>query len=402
MKRLQRNIRDVDVLFVDVLPFRHSTRTRKMALALSEGRPKLAVAAITLQQVGRIGIKDLRAKYLEGAIRVRQVSVPTPRSGVGLKVTMINLGFVYMVGLLRLVRAVLSVRATTIVVGSTSLFWLGRLHHYRFGSKVVLNARERLGGIRTPGSIGTLVSRVEPFMIRGLGKSWVTTTCVCESHAREFRSAGAHEVIVVRNVPLRAFIPAVWPSTPAGGPLTVALVGSLYPGRGIEPLIRAVGLLKQDGSRVNLQITGLSGNDYGESLRRLIDSEGVQDRVYLMGPCPPDEVPQRYAMAHIGTALYEAIDSANDSLSNKIFECVASGRGVLAGNLPENVALVEAHSLGWAVPVNVEGLRKVLHMLIAERPNYDVLGQHCLEQARNALNWEVEVGPLLRVLLDER
>jgi glycosyltransferase involved in cell wall biosynthesis len=389
---------EVDVLFVDVLPFRHSTRTRKMALALASNDPSLSVAAFTLQRVGRVGISDLRERYEEAGVSVEQVPVPAPREGTGVAATAVNLGYVYPVGLGRLAWEVLATDAPRLIIGSTSLTWLALLHHRRFGSRVVVNARERFAGIRTKGSLGTLVSRLEPLMISVLAKPWVVVTSVCESHAREFREAGAREVVVIRNAPLLAFIPSHFAPTPGDKPFTVALVGSLYPGRGIEALIEAAGALKRQGLDVRVEITGRASAEYAQSLVTLAATEGVTDLVRFFGPCTPEEVPERYAAAHLGTALYEGVDSANDSLSNKIFECAASGRAVLAGNLSENVALVSRYKLGWTAEVSSQGLSHTLRELMEQDPEFDALGLHCRETAQKILNWETEVRPLFTAL----
>jgi len=172
----------------------------------------------------------------------------------------------------------------------------------------------------------------------------------------------------------------------------------LYPGRGIEVLIQAAGALKRQGLVVRVEITGRSSSEYARALLELADEEDVTDRVHFLGPCDPDEVPARYTAAHVGTALYEGVDSANDSLSNKIFECVASGRAVLAGNLSENEVLVSRLRLGWTTEVSGKGLSHTLRLLIEENPDFDALGQHCLETAREILNWETEVGQLITSL----
>ncbi|MGH1561490.1 glycosyltransferase [Mumia sp. DW29H23] len=384
------------VLCIDVLPFASSTRTRKMALSIKEALPRTDVQALTLQRVGRTGLADLRRGYEEGGVAVHQVPSLRPFTRRTRAATVGNLLLVYPPSLVRLAWEALRRPARVVVLGSTSLCWLGALHQAVHGSHVVVSARERLGGVRTRGSIGTLVSRLEPRMMRFLGRRDVTTVAVCDGHADEFARAGAHEVLTVRNVPRRDFIPDRFPPPPdPQGPLTLVLLGSLYEGRGVEPLIRAVARARLQGHDVRLEITGRASPEYLGRIRSVVRASDIEGHVRYLGPCEPDEVAERYARGHVGTALYEAVDRANDSLSNKLFECVASGRPVLAGDLPENRRVVEEHGLGWTAPVDEQALAERIGEIAASAGTLEARGRRCQDVSRRELHWEAEIGPLV-------
>lgn len=384
------------VLCVDVLPFGASTRTRKMALAIKEALPATNVQALTLQRVGRTGLTDLRRGYDEAGVAVHQVPSLRPFTGRTVAATVGNLVLVYPPSLVRLASEALRRPARVVVLGSTSLCWLGALHQAVHGSHAIVNARERLGGVRTRGSIGTMVSRLEPRMMRYLGRPDVTTVAVCDGHADEFAKAGASDVLTVRNVPRRDFIPDRFPPPPdLDGPLTLVLLGSLYEGRGVEALIKAVARARHRGYDVRLEITGRSSPEYLDRIHGVIRDIGVDGHVRYLGTCEPREVAERYARGHVGTALYEAVDRANDSLSNKLFECVASGRPVLAGDLPENSRVVEAYGLGWTADVNEHALADRIGEIAASVGTLEGKGRWCHEVSRRELHWEAEAGPIV-------
>lgn len=392
----------VDVLFCDVLPFKHSTRTRKLALALADAKPSLSIEAATLRRVGRTGIADERPNYTERGVAVVQTWGPKPFERRSLLSTIGNLALVYGPAAVPLVLRVLTTRSRVLVLGSTSLAWVGYLHQKLYGSYVVLNARERLGGVRTAGSLGTLVSRLEIKLTRYIARRDVMVVCVCDGHAKEFAEAGARKVSVVRNVPERSFIPARLTPIPSFDEgLRVVLVGSLYPGRGIEALIDACGELRTRGTPISLLISGRAGSRYLRSLQERVASADLAGTVLFLGPCEPKEVPARYADGHIGTALYEAVDPANDSLSNKIFESIASGRPVLAGRQPENQALLESATVGWTSPVEPQALADTLERIASNASQIPSLAQDCWLLSRSSWNWEVEVAPLLKEITQQ-
>lgn len=64
---------------------------------------------------------------------------------------------------------------------------------------------------------------------------------------------------------------------PAHGPISAAYRGKLSPGKGLETLIDAFGLLK--GSKIRLRIMGKGNPDYVDSLRRRAQMAGVAEQI---------------------------------------------------------------------------------------------------------------------------
>ncbi|MET8308628.1 glycosyltransferase [Micromonospora sp. NPDC005173] len=390
---------DTTLLLCDLSPFRHSTRTRKIAVTVASSVPG-SVRAITLSRVGRFGAADEPGRSWLDGVDVEQLPVRQIDDRRRFTASVRNLLGVYLPALRRLRRRVLATPARTIFVGHISLFWIGLAHRKRWGSHIILNGRERPGGIRTKGSLATWYSRLEPLLLRMVARRrGLTVLAVCESHAAAFRKLGFDDVLVVRNVPLASFAPEFVPPSP-GPELVVACVGTLYPGRALEILIDAVVAARSAGAAVRLEMTGPASQDYRQALRDRIVNAGAEPYISLRDPCPGAEVPARYQRAHLSTALYQAVDTANDSLSNKLFEAVVAGRPVIAGSLPENRALIEQFGVGWVVPVEAAPLSRLLVELAADLAAVRAMAQHCFQTGRAEFVWEVETSLLQKRLLD--
>ncbi|WP_158566394.1 glycosyltransferase [Micromonospora craterilacus] len=358
-----------------------------------------AVRAITLSRVGRNGAADDPGVSRLDGVEVEQLPVRPIDERRRLSASVRNLAGVYLPALWRLRRRVLATPARTIFVGHIALFWLGTAHRRRYGSQVILNGRERPGGIRMRGSLATWFSRLEPTLLRRVARRGpVTVVAVCESHAAEFRRLGFDDVLVVRNVPLASFAPEFVPPPP-GPDLVIACVGTLYPGRGIETMIDAAVSARATGSSVRLEITGPAGNDYRAALQERIRAAKAESYISLLGPCRATEVATRIQRAHVATALYEAVDTANDSLSNKLFEGVVAGRPVIAGDLPENRAVIGRFGVGWSVPVEPVALGGTLVDLAANLPAVRAMAAHCYAVGRSEFIWEAETAELRKRLL---
>lgn len=385
-----------DVVLCDLAPYRHSTRTKKVGTSIA--RRGRSVHAIALSRVGRLGMADDVDDFHDEGVSVEQIRVPPIDDRRTLPASVRNLLTVYAPALWRMRRRVLETPAEAIFVGHISLIWIGLAHNRRWGSKVVVNGRERPGGVRTKGSLATWFSRAEPAILRLLARTRkFAVVAVCESHGQEFRNLGVRQVIVVRNVPSASYAPVFRPP-PSSNELVVACVGSLYPGRGIEALIDGVVDARSRGARVRLDITGPAGEEYLQELNERIAGAQAGEYIAVLGPCTPTEVAARYQNAHVGTALYEATDAANDSLSNKLFECIVAGRPVIAGNLPENSKVITEHEVGWLANIDSNSLSDLIYRLAESREDMENKAQHCYDVGRQHFVWEKEVSALERIL----
>jgi glycosyltransferase involved in cell wall biosynthesis len=109
----------------------------------------------------------------------------------------------------------------------------------------------------------------------------------------------------------------------------------IYPGtwnwhQGIDIPIKALGIIKDQVPSVEFHIYG-AGND-GDLLERLIYQNRLQDRVFLRKGVPREEIAEVISDADIGVEPKRREGFANEALSMKIFEFMASGIPVIASD----------------------------------------------------------------------
>ena len=119
-----------------------------------------------------------------------------------------------------------------------------------------------------------------------------------------------------------------------------------------------------------------------------------------VGAVSSDDVSDLYLRHDLGFVLYDQSVSGNDGLSNKILECVASGRPVLAGDLPENRKFVESHDVGWLSAVEAHSLAGVLASIWEQRGLLVHYAERCRALGERELTWEREMTPVVG-LIDE-
>lgn len=355
------------------------------------------VRYVSLQEAGRFGQRSTSPIGENGVqvIGVRNVSLRQGRSTFD---TLYNAIVSYFPGIILLAVAAMRSPARVVVVEDPSLILVGVLHTKIHHSRLLYDARERVGSIKTKGSLRSLLSRCERPLLQWGAKRVELLTSVCDSHAREYGKLGFSRIELLRNLPEGGVTAYRLPALE--GPLRLAYVGTLYPGRGLEPLLEAVAICRNEfGRNVVLDIWGPSSSKYRSDLEEAIARLGLDGAVQLHGPCSSEEVQEIYGASHVGLVLYESVDRANDSLSNKLFEVIAAGRCVLASNLPETRRIVEEYGVGVAVECTAVGLAEGLRSLDSDRQLVRKRGCRARSAYEQSLSWEREFLSACRACL---
>lgn len=142
-------------------------------------------------------------------------------------------------------------------------------------------------------------------------------------------------------------------------PPRVYYIGQLYPWKGVDVLVEAMRYV--EGTELVI-VGGLPPEPDLDRLKRLASSLSLEDRVRFRGFVPPPELPAERAKADL--FVIPLLNSTTARLFTsplKLFEAMASGRPVVASDLPsireiltneENALLVppgDAHALAAAI-----------------------------------------------------
>ena len=206
-----------------------------------------------------------------------------------------------------------------------------------------LGAALRAGGFRGP-IVGVEHGElIELHQRQGLSpKGWVTRTIGAMTHDAEVAVSRYMVDLVSRGVHVRRIVPislGVDPSPaavalpPWQSTLHVGYVGRLYPGKGVDRLIRAIARLahQKPASRVELLVAG-DGEMRGP-WTQLARELGVADQVQFVGWT--DNVREHWARCHVAVAPN---DTFIESFGMSVLEAMEAGRATIVtdrGALPE-------------------------------------------------------------------
>jgi glycosyltransferase involved in cell wall biosynthesis len=382
------------MLVVTLDAYRFSTRSRKAAIQYVSVAP---TTFLGLSGAGRTGRWDRPGDFVADGVDVRQVYVRQPWVAPTLRSQIHNVFISYLPALARMAKLTLSIPADVVHVTGAPLTLLGLLHRARFGSRMVLDIPERPGAVAARGSVASIFSRVELPFLRFASRRVDVATVVTHGDVSAVSTLGFRTVALVRNAPLSNWrAPYTPPPDVDGDRLAAVVVGTIFEGRGYEILLRAMAKVKHQRD-IRLKISGPGREDYLASLKSLTEQLDITDRVEWMGPIDSSEVSAAYLSADVGLVLYEPVDPGNDGLSNKILECVSTGRPVIAGDLPENRLFVTANGVGWLTDVSVDALAEALRSAgLGE--DVAAICAKCRQYGDTWLNWESEFAKVLAIV----
>ena len=207
-----------------------------------------------------------------------------------------------------------------------------------------------------------MVKRIWKYIEKTIQPRLQNVITVNESIAEIFRVEYGQEVTVIKNLPIMShpeIKPGHLPKYFKGKPIII-YQGAVNVGRGIEEMVRAMGILVE----FNLLIVG--GGDKLSEIEGLVKSEGLDDRVYFTGRVPFDSIAWYTSQAKIGISLEQDIGlNYRLALPNKLFDYMQAGIPVLASNLPEIRRVVEETGFGIVIsdfsPASIaEEIRKII------------------------------------------
>jgi glycosyltransferase involved in cell wall biosynthesis len=206
------------------------------------------------------------------------------------------------------------------------------------------------------------------------------------------------EIVPARVVPDGARLPGELPAArPPSARPRVCYIGQLYPWKGVDVLVEA--LRTVDGAELAI-VGGLPPEPDLDRLRRLAASLSVQDRVSFRGYLPPPALDAERAAADV--FVIPLLDSATARLFTsplKLFEAMASGRPVVASDLPSiREVLVHEQNALLVPPGDSRALASAIERLLRDRDLARRLAARAFEDGR-AYSWDRRAEALEAFLL---
>ena len=223
---------------------------------------------------------------------------------------------------------------------------------------------------------------------------------VNDSIAKIYSAKYHVKVDVVRNLPIRnrkEFLPKSRSEfgIPTDKPVFLFQGAGINIDRGAEEAIQAISLLS------DAVLLFIGGGDVIDLLRKKVDDENLNHKVFFIGKKPLSELPSYTALADFGLTLDKDTNlNYKYSLPNKLFDYINAGLPVLATDLPEVRKIVTDYQIGLITPSSEPHiLAESMEVMVKNRAGLDLWKEN-LKIAAAELCWENEEKKLLEVFRD--
>lgn len=171
-------------------------------------------------------------------------------------------------------------------------------------------------------------------------------------------------------------------------PLRLLHLGKFFADRGLADLVRAA-------ARTDVVLTLQGWGECEGALRSLSASLGVEDRVRIVGPCAPEEIPQLASAHDVGViGLAPNTDSSRWAAPNKLFDYMGAGLALLVPDLPVMASIVNDHQCGLTYPAgNYDAMRDRIEEM-ASRPGDVARMKDAALQAAPSFTWDGQADRL--------
>jgi len=235
--------------------------------------------------------------------------------------------------------------------------------------------------------LSVLVSWLEPALAR-----WTDAIVIVEdSQAEMFREIGK-PLVLLYNFPVWDCVPE-----PHIDDKIVIHVGSHSEARGCRTMIETMRLVTSRIADVRLLLVGpFDSAAYESEIRELILEYGLKDTVELVGLVPYADVPKWIARAAVGVIALRATSQYRKGIPSKLFEYMACGIPVVAGDLPATRRFMESASCGFLVePSNPQQYADAIIYLLGHPEEAKRMGENGRRAVEETYNWEKEENKLL-------
>lgn len=164
--------------------------------------------------------------------------------------------------------------------------------------------------------------------------------------------------------------------------------------KGVEYLIKAAGILKQQGFKdIALLIAGGQEKEYMAYLQNLIKKLGITEDVKFLGSVVNEKIPELYAICDIFV-----LPSLAEGFSTVICEAMASGKPVIGTKVGGIEAQIKDGRNGFIVPPGDEkALAEKIAYLLENASMREEMGKESRSLAEKEFSWKREVEEYIKV-----
>jgi len=174
--------------------------------------------------------------------------------------------------------------------------------------------------------------------------------------------------------------------------------GALIPYRALDNLVKSAEFFAHG---TVLVMIGKQGEYYKSALLPLLDSVNLKHRVFFLPYISPAEIMDFVASADLGVVIYENVNLNNYLCAPmKLYEFIMLGVPIIACDYPEPRDVIRLYGVGVTVEsTDPQVIAATVNEFFAKKTESGIAADVTFSKARQSLNWEIEGGKLMSLLM---
>lgn len=271
----------------------------------------------------------------------------------------------------------------------------------RSGAKVIYDAHEDLPKTIIdkdwiPSFFSKFFARIVDYLEKYFSRKFDFIFAAVPGIENNFRAAGAKNVIVVKNYPLKElFADSMRANEANENEFLLVYAGSLSKIRGIKEIIQAVGMANSNltGIKIRLKLFGsFSGKKFEHEVKSLKEYKFVD----YMGWVTPETVYDAEKRADAGIVCLHPVGQHSISLPIKLFEYMCASLPVIASNFDSWREIINNDNCGLMVdPLDIKEISEAIIFLANNRTEAKKMGERGRKAIMEKYNWKTEEKKLI-------
>ena len=167
--------------------------------------------------------------------------------------------------------------------------------------------------------------------------------------------------------------------------------------RGLDTAVKAMSYLRESTPQVKLLLVGI-GRPESDEYRRIVESQGVQDHVEIMGWQPFHKVPSYIEASQVGLVPHHQNPHTDATIPHKLYQYMLMSKPVVVSSCRPLKRIVEETKSGLVFHSgDPKDLAKQIQILYANPQLRSDCALHGHEAATHQYNWAAEGAKLTRL-----
>lgn len=179
----------------------------------------------------------------------------------------------------------------------------------------------------------------------------------------------------------------------------IAYVGGISAVRGLETVIKAISIFKQDLQKIEFIIVGSGNSSYVDSMKKLAGDLNCSDLVHFLGHKPFKKINYYIENVNVNVIPHVKNEHTDNTIPHKMFQIMLQKAPLLVSDCNPMKRILSENKAGFIFKAsNPEDFVKVIKEIQSNKKEVNLRVENAFKTVNEKLNWENEAVKLVKLI----